>query len=249
MSIGAKRRIYTNRSESVEVSHSQVTSNTDKVRIQNIKETKSAGLQPQEIKKIENIKIDTTAHTKINKTATTNIGTPGTTKTKASEAKFQDEITKGMTFKGYRMDEVGRKMEKEGAKAFYDIECYGMHRKVRVFAVKVWYDDNVIAGIQAGYRSETGQLVQGSESVLNKEKYKSILWKCDLTEDYLKNITGFMNKEETAIESLTLVSNKGETRTVGTPKKDSKPFKYDINDLEYPAVFHGSYISIEILIN
>jgi len=217
-----RRRVLTNRAESPDVS--QFSSSTDVVRIQNIKDpTKSAGLKLTDLKKIEHV----------------NANTVLTSKHKASEPEKQDAIVKGMTFRGYRMDEVGHKMEKEGGKAFYDQEIIG-DKRVSIFAVKVWHDNNCISGLQAGYRSKQKELIQGIEHVLDKEKCQSMLFYLKDEQDYLREVKGFINKEENVIESLTLISAKGTNMTVGKEKKKSKPFRFDINELEYPAVFHGS---------
>lgn len=140
--------------------------------------------------------------------------------------------------KGYRKDERGKVLKEEEGFNFNDKDIVGKQR-VKIIALDVWHDDTCITGIQGVYENETGDVIEGSGQVKNPEKSKLVTFET-LEEDYIKEITGFINKSETVIECLILRTFRGETMKVGTASKDAKLFKFDINEVEYPAMFYGS---------
>jgi len=140
--------------------------------------------------------------------------------------------------KGFRKDERGKAVNDDEGVNFNDKDIIGK-QKVKIIAVDVWYDDQKITGIQAVYENNKGEVIEGGPHVVNAEKSKMITFET-LEEDYVKEFSGFMNKNETMIECLIMRTFRGETMKVGQPSKDSKLFKFDINELEYPAILYGS---------
>jgi len=140
--------------------------------------------------------------------------------------------------KGFRKDERGKIVNEDEGVNFNDKDIVGK-QKVKIIAVDVWYDDQKITGIQAVYENNKGEVIEGGPHVVNPDKSKMVTFET-LEEDYIKEFSGFMNKNETMIECLIMRTFRGETMKVGQPKKDSKLFKFDINELEYPAILYGS---------
>ena len=141
-----------------------------------------------------------------------------------------------MKSKGFRMDEIGHKGEKENQE-FSDYNHVGQ-QKVKISLVKVWYDSEGIAGIYAEYLTKSGERIKGVENILDKTGYKTAEFVAT-DGDYLGSISGFINREENCIESLTFVSAEGVTTSVGKSKRNSKAFKFDINDFEFPSMIYG----------
>jgi len=141
-----------------------------------------------------------------------------------------------MKSKGFRMDEVGYKGDKQ-SEEFSDYNEIGQ-QKVKITLVRVWYDVEGIAGIYAEYMTEDGKKLQGVENIKENSGYKTAEFVAT-DGDYLGQISGYVNNEENCVESLTFVSNEGVTTSVGKAKKTSKTFKFDINDFEYPSMLYG----------
>ena len=140
--------------------------------------------------------------------------------------------------KGFRKDERGKVLREDEGINFNDKDIVGK-QKVKMIALDVWHDDYCINGLQGVYENEAGEIIEGGAQVKNADKSKMVTFET-LEEDFVKEITGFINKAETVIECLILRTFRGETMRVGTASKDSKLFKFDINELEYPAMFYGS---------
>ncbi len=139
-----------------------------------------------------------------------------------------------MKSKGFRMDEIGQKGDSQ---EFSDYNHVGQ-QKVKISLVKVWYDSEGIAGIYAEYLTNTGERIKGIENILDKSGYKSAEFVAT-DGDYLGSISGYVNREDSSIESLTFVSAEGVTTSVGKAKRNSKAFKFDINDFEFPSMIYG----------
>lgn len=140
--------------------------------------------------------------------------------------------------KGFRKDERGKVLREDEGINFNDKDVVGK-QKVKIIAMDVWHDDHCINGLQGVYENEAGEIIEGGAQVKNADKSKMVTFET-LEEDFVKEITGFINKAETMIECLILRTFRGETMRVGTASKDGKLFKFDINELEYPAMFYGS---------
>ena len=144
-----------------------------------------------------------------------------------------------LAYKGFRMDEIGKSADKDPIGDFNDQELIGDRNVVRIASVRVWYSNDGIAGLQPKYRDTKGKIIDGEEHVTNREKCLIMDLNLGLG-DFLHGVSGFIDNGKGIIESLVLVSKNGESISVGKKKPKSTPFKFDINDLEYPALFHGS---------
>ncbi len=147
--------------------------------------------------------------------------------------------------KGYRKDERGKPVHEDEGINFNDKDVVGKQR-VKMIALDIWHDDHKITGIQAVYENDKGDVIEGGPHVVNPDQSKMVTFET-LEEDHVKEISGFTDKNETSIQCLILRTFRGETMKVGQPTKDSKLFKFDINELEYPAVLYGSIKGIFIL--
>jgi len=145
---------------------------------------------------------------------------------------------KNFQSKGYRKDEKGKPVSEEEGVNFNDKDVVGKQR-VKMIALDIWHDEQKINGIQAVYENDKGDVIEGGPHVVNPDKSKIVTFET-LEEDHIKEISGFTDKNETTIQCLILRTFRGETMKVGQPTKDSKLFKFDINELEYPAVIFGS---------
>jgi len=147
---------------------------------------------------------------------------------------------KNFQSKGYRKDEKGKPVSEEEGVNFNDKDVVGKQR-VKIIALDVWHDEQKINGIQAVYENDKGDVIEGGPHVVNPDKSKIVTFET-LEEDHIKEISGFTDKNETTIQCLILRTFRGETMKIGQPHKDGKLFKFDINELEYPAVIFGSII-------
>jgi hypothetical protein len=137
--------------------------------------------------------------------------------------------------KGYRRDERGR--EKKGEE-FTDQTTIG-EEKTKIYSIKAWYEGDKLLGIQASYVKKDGDTLEGTAHVKDPNA-KSVVFKVDPKQDYIKEISGFMDRSGGNIECLIMTSFKGESQKVGQPQKSSKLFKFDINEMEYPACIYGT---------
>lgn len=149
-----------------------------------------------------------------------------------------DSMKQNFQNKGYRKDDVGKLLTEKEGENFSDKEAVGK-AKVKIIAIDVWYDDYKVIGLQAVYEDSNKEIVEGGPHVLNPEGCKMITFET-LEEDYIKSISGFMNREETVVEALIFRTFRGEIMKVNKPNKDSRLFRFDINEFEYPAVIYGS---------
>lgn len=58
--------------------------------------------------------------------------------------------------------------------------------------------------------------------------------------DYVKEICGFLDKNEKYVQALIFTSVRGESKRIGNSTPDSKLFKLDINEYEYPTILYGA---------
>ena len=149
-----------------------------------------------------------------------------------------ESVKQNFQNKGYRKDDVGKLLSEKEGENFSDKEAVGK-AKVKIIAIDVWYDDDKIIGVQAVYEDSDKEIIEGGPHVLNPEGCKMITFET-LEEDYVKSISGFMSKDETVVECLIFRTFRGEHMKINKPNKDSKLFRFDINEFEYPAVLYGS---------
>lgn len=147
----------------------------------------------------------------------------------------EDVKTSQQFVKGYRRDERGR--EKKGEE-FTDQPKVG-EDKTKIYSIKAWYEGDKLLGIQASYVKKDGTTIEG-EAHVKDPNAKNTVFKVNPKEDYIKEISGFMDRSGGNIECLIMTSFKGESQKVGQPQKSSKLFKFDINELEYPACIYGT---------
>jgi len=147
----------------------------------------------------------------------------------------QDETEREtMNSKGFRKDERGK--AKKG-REFSDQPLLG-DLKAKIVSLKVWKLDNKLSGIQATYYTRDGRTIQGGQHCSNSNGNVEVF--APEKGDYIKEISGFIDRTEGAIECLIITSFKGESKRIGEPKKTSKLFKFDINELEFPACIYGT---------
>jgi hypothetical protein len=137
--------------------------------------------------------------------------------------------------KGFRRDERGK--EKKG-NDFTDQPLLG-DEKAKIYGLKIWTNSDKISGIQAFYLSKSGKKIEGTAHVKDQNA-KAVLFEVNPAEDYIKEISGFIDRAGGVLECLILTSFKGESQKVGVSQKSSKLFKFDINEMEYPACIYGS---------
>jgi len=141
-----------------------------------------------------------------------------------------------LLYKGFRKDERGS--SKYGVD--FDDREYLQDKKVRIASIKVWHDGSKVVGIQAEYRSVDGSIVKGGQHLSkNIESQNPAEFNLE-KDDYVKEISGFLDKKEETIECLILRSFTGMSLRIGQPKNNSKLFKLDINELEYPSILFGN---------
>lgn len=148
-----------------------------------------------------------------------------------------DSVIKStLLYKGFRRDERGNN---KGATDWSDKDIVG-ENKVRINEVKVWFDKEKITGVAFNYITEKGDSIKGEDYVLDPDNSQSETLEIK-EDDYLKEVSGFINKDEDVIECLILTTFTGEGKKIGiSGGKDSKLFKLDINELEYPSIAYGS---------
>lgn len=136
--------------------------------------------------------------------------------------------------KGFRRDERGR--AKKG-REFSDQPILG-EQKAKIVSLRIWTLDNKMGGIQAIYQLGDGSTLEGGQHVANNPG-QPLVFETEKG-DFIKEISGFIDRTEGAIECLIITSFSGESKRIGEPKKTSKLFKFDINELEYPACIYGT---------
>jgi hypothetical protein len=156
-------------------------------------------------------------------------------KNQSIKGRIGDHLIKStLLYKGYRKDERGS--SKYGVD-FNDREAI-QDRKVRISQFNAWHDGTKVVGIQAQYRTPENDIIKG-EAHVKDSKVQAYEFKVE-QDDYLKEISGFLDKKEEVIECLILTSFKGQSQKMGESGKDSKLFKLDINELEFPAILFGT---------
>lgn len=141
-----------------------------------------------------------------------------------------------LPYKGFRKDERGR--VKAGTE-FNDKDLIGEER-AKIVGLKIWKADGKIRGIKAFYKLGNNNALEGNTHLKEGPDFGMEFVNLGDTNDYVKEISGFIDRAGGAIECLIITSFKGETRKVGEPSKTSKLFKFDINEMEYPACIYGT---------
>lgn len=147
----------------------------------------------------------------------------------------KDSSQPKLPYKGFRKDERGRV---KAGKEFNDKELIGEER-ARIAGLKIWKGNGKITGIKAFYRISKGAKLEGGSHLIDHSSFTFDAIDLD-DDDYVKEINGFIDRTGGAIECLIITSFKGDTRKVGEPSKTSKLFKFDINEMEYPACLYGT---------
>lgn len=154
--------------------------------------------------------------------------------------KVQKKVEKiEKTKKEHKMEKV-EKAEKGDESEFNDRDLI-KNQSVRIVGLKVWYDLETINGIQAIYQSYTGKKFEGKKHGLNHYKYRVAKLEMEGNE-YLKDLTGYFNKEGTAVVCLVFKTSTGEIRKVGQTPENGRLFKFDVGPNEFPAIIYGSII-------
>mmetsp|Transcript_33323 Transcript_33323/g.30278 ORF Transcript_33323/g.30278 Transcript_33323/m.30278 type:complete len:227 (+) Transcript_33323:505-1185(+) len=149
--------------------------------------------------------------------------------------KDKDEPKKNIPYKGFRKDERGRV---KAGQEFNDKELIGEER-ARIVGLKVWKGNGKITGVKAFYKIGKG-LLEGDTHLIDNSSFTFEEYNFEEQGDYVKEISGFIDRSGGAIECLIVTSFKGDTKKVGEPTKNSKLFKFDINEMEYPACLYGT---------
>jgi len=124
---------------------------------------------------------------------------------------------------------------------FNDKEILG-NRKVKICGIRVWHNMERLSGIQAIYKLPDGSKIEGKKHIEDSYKYKAV--KFDMEEgDYLKDLTGFLNKDGDCVECLIFKAKSGQVRKVGKASADAKQFRFDVQKDEIPAIIYGSVTS------
>jgi Jacalin-like lectin domain len=159
--------------------------------------------------------------------------------------KSTDNINKStVLYKGYRKEERG---SNKYGNDFNDRE-FIQEKKTKIVKVTVWFNTSKILGLQAHYKPTTGDIIKGGEHFVKQDGASDETFAME-GDDFLKEISGFMDKKEESIECLILTSFKGEVHKFGKPSGSGKNFKLGVNELEYPACFFGTIRGKMIEIN
>ena len=153
--------------------------------------------------------------------------------------------------KDYRMRR-DNSVDKIEAIEFNDRDIIGDHN-VKIYGVRVWYDGKRLNGIQGFYRTHNGRKFEGKKHVKDQYKYKVSKFELE-GDDYLKEVSGHLNAEGDTVECLMFKSFYGQSRKVGQASENSRLFRFDISENEFPAVFYGSMrgmnlVSMILIIN
>ena len=140
---------------------------------------------------------------------------------------------------GVRKDERGKAAADD--QEFDDQDILKEIKDTKIARLKVWHTNTNITGLQAIYRDPNGEIIEAPAVVSTKMQEQYREQDIDLeSDDYVKEICGFLDRNEKYIQSLIITSAKGESRRVGNSSSDSKLFKFDINEYEFPSVLYGS---------
>jgi len=149
-------------------------------------------------------------------------------------------------------DEAHNKKEEKAAKPvapkkgdFNDKDILG-NRKVKICGIRVWHNGERLSGIQAIYRLPDGEKLEGKKHIEDAYKYKAVKFDME-SGDYLKDLTGFLNKEGDCVECLIFKAKSGQVRKVGRASADAKQFRFDVQKDEIPAIIYGSVTSKRFL--
>ena len=143
------------------------------------------------------------------------------------------------------MSNIGFRKEEKG-KATKDAKLFSYHdalnnKLCKVSGIKVWYDRDCIAGFLAFYKDNDGAVLRGNMNVSVQGAVKCQNEDVQFEEgDYLKKISGMMDRSESCVQSLTLVSANGRVVNIGKPSNSGKLFRFDINEYEYPTTLFGA---------
>jgi hypothetical protein len=138
-------------------------------------------------------------------------------------------------YKGYRKEERG---SNKYGNDFNDRE-FIQEKKTKIVQVTVWFNSSKILGLNAHYKPAQGEVIKGGEHYVKQEGATEETFALN-GDDYLKEISGFMDKKDEGIECLILTSFNGEVHKFGKPSGTGKNFKLGVNELEYPACFFGT---------
>lgn len=130
------------------------------------------------------------------------------------------------------------KVDKIEIKEFNDRDTIGSHN-VKIYGVRVWYDGKRLNGIQGFYRTHTGRKFEGKKHIKDQYKYKVSKFELE-GDDYLKELSGHLNAEGDTVECLIFKSFYGQNRKVGQASENSRLFRFDISENEFPAIFYGT---------
>lgn len=138
-----------------------------------------------------------------------------------------------------RKDERGKPATTD--QEFSDQGLLKGYKDTKIIGFRIWYTSKNITGIQAIYRDSTEKQIEGAAYVseASKSQSKEELFHLD-SGDHVKEICGFLDKDEKYVQSLIITSQKGESKRVGNSTSESKLFKLDINEYEYPSILYGA---------
>jgi hypothetical protein len=114
-------------------------------------------------------------------------------------------------------------------------------KDTRIVGFTFWHNSKNITGIQAIYKDSLNRQIEGSVNVSEVAKNQSKEDSLQLAPgDYIKEICGYLDKNEKYVQSLIITSEKGESKRIGSSTSESKLFKLDINEYEYPSILYGA---------
>lgn len=140
---------------------------------------------------------------------------------------------------GLRKEERGKAIG--NVQLFTDQDLFKDRTDWKVIGFTVWLNSNGVAGIKALYQDAQGGDIEGKKNVSSAglADYHSQDVRFN-SGDFLKELSGTFDKTETFVQSLSFVTSHGETHKVGDTTSPGKPFKFDINEYEFPAVIFGA---------
>ena len=115
---------------------------------------------------------------------------------------------------------------------------------MKIHTLKIWFDDEMIKGIQAVYQMSNGKIFEGKENVVLKDS-NFTLYTFQLENfDYLKAIGGAIG-EKGFIEYLFFASCSGKKGECGQKKEKQKNFTLNILNSEMPICLNGFLTTLQ----
>ena len=134
-------------------------------------------------------------------------------------------------------------LKSQGIK-FTDRDILKENYNVKIHTLKIWFDDQMIKGLQAIYQMSDGKILEGKENAILKDS-NFTLYTFQLEDfDYLKALGGAIG-EKGFIEYLYFASCNGKKGECGQKKEKQKNFALNVLNSEVPICLYGFLTTIQ----